>query len=56
MPDLFNLTPQMQSYFDSLPKSVQQSMIMSGAKMNNLEDMKAVSNYLMGRTSNGDES
>ncbi len=56
MPDLFNLTPQMQNYFDSLPKNVQQSIIMSGAKMNSLEDIKAVSNYLMGRTNESDES
>lgn len=44
MPDMFNLTPQMQEYFDSLPKMVQESIIQSGAKINSLEDLKAVAN------------
>lgn len=42
MPDMFNLTPQMQEYFDSLPKLMQESIIQSGAKINSLEDLKAV--------------
>ncbi|MCH5320690.1 MAG: hypothetical protein J1E36_02935 [Eubacterium sp.] len=42
MPDLFNLTPQMQEYFDSLPEIVQESIIQSGAKINSLDDLKAI--------------
>lgn len=42
MPDMFNLTPQMQEYFNSLPEMVQESIIQSGAKINSLEDLKAV--------------
>lgn len=42
MPDMFNLTPQMQEYFNSLPQSVKESIIQSGAKINSLEDLKAV--------------
>lgn len=39
---MFNLTPQMQEYFNSLPEMVQESIIQSGAKINSLEDLKAV--------------
>lgn len=42
MPDMFNLTPQMQEYFNSLPKMMQESIIQSGAKINSLDDLKAV--------------
>lgn len=42
MPDMFNLTPQMQQYFNSLPKMTQETIIQSGAKINSLEDLKAV--------------
>lgn len=42
MPDMFNLTPQMQDYFNSLPKMMQESIIQSGAKINSLEDLKAI--------------
>lgn len=42
MPDMFNLTPQMQEYFNSLPKMMQETIIQSGAKINSLEDLKAV--------------
>lgn len=42
MPDMFNLTPQMQQYFDSLPKMMQESIIQSGAKINSLDDLKAI--------------
>jgi len=42
MPDMFNLTPQMQEYFNSLPKMMQESIIQSGVKINSLEDLKAV--------------
>ena len=37
MPDMFNLTPQMQEYFNSLPEMIQESIIQSGAKINSLE-------------------
>ncbi len=42
MPDMFNLTPQMQEYFNSLPEMLQESIIQSGAKINSLEDLKAI--------------
>ncbi len=42
MPDMFNLTPQMQDYFNSLPKMMQETIIQSGAKINSLDDLKAV--------------
>ena len=42
MPDMFNLTPQMQEYFDSLPEMIQETIIQSGAKINSLEDLKAI--------------
>lgn len=42
MPDLFNLTPEMNSYFNSLPESLKSTIIMSGAKINSLEDLKQV--------------
>lgn len=42
MPDMFNLTPQMQEYFNSLPKMMQESIIQSGAKINSLDDLKAI--------------
>ena len=42
MPDMFNLTPQMQEYFNSLPEMMQESIIQSGAKINSLEDLKAI--------------
>ena len=42
MPDMFNLTPQMQDYFNSLPKMMQETIIQSGAKINSLDDLKAI--------------
>jgi hypothetical protein len=42
MPDMFNLTPQMQDYFNSLPEMIQESIIQSGAKINSLADLKAI--------------
>lgn len=42
MPDMFNLTPQMQEYFNALPEMIQESIIQSGAKINSLEDLKAI--------------
>lgn len=48
MPDLFNLTPEMNSYFDSLPKGMQENVIQSGAKINSLADLKQVVKELSG--------
>lgn len=42
MPDMFNLTPQMQEYFNLLPEMIQEAIIQSGAKINSLEDLKAI--------------
>jgi replication fork clamp-binding protein CrfC len=42
MPDIFNLNSEMQSYFNSLPTNIQETIIQSGAKVNSLADMKAV--------------
>lgn len=42
MPDMFNMTPQMQDYFNSLPEMIQESIIQSGAKVNSLDDLKAI--------------
>lgn len=42
MPDLFNLTPEMNSYFNSLSKNMQETIIQSGAKINSLNDLKEV--------------
>ena len=42
MPDLFNLTPEMNDYFNSLPKNIQETILQSGAKINSLTDLKEV--------------
>lgn len=42
MPDMFNLTQDMQEYYNSLPKAVQETIIQSGAKINSLQDLKTV--------------
>lgn len=47
MPDLFNLSPKMQEYFNSLPEIVQETIIQSGAKINSLDDLKAVAKGTM---------
>lgn len=52
MPDMFNLTPQMQEYFNSLPEMIQESIIQSGAKINSIEDLKAIAE---GTTGNAQE-
>lgn len=46
MPDLFHLTPEMNQYFNALPESVKENIIQSGAKINSLEDLKAVAAQL----------
>lgn len=52
MPDMFNLTPQMQEYFNSLPEMIQESIIQSGAKINSLADLKAVAEGTAGNAQN----
>ncbi len=42
MPDLFNLTAEMNAYFNSLSKNMQETIIQSGAKINSLNDLKEV--------------
>lgn len=39
---MFNMTPQMQDYFNALPEIMQESIIQSGAKINSLDDLKAI--------------
>lgn len=46
LPDLFHLTPEMNQYFNALPESVKENIIQSGAKINSLEDLKAVAAQL----------
>ena len=48
MPDLFNLTPEMNNYFNTLPKGVQENIYQSGAKINSLADLKQVVKELSG--------
>lgn len=48
MPDLFNMTKEMNAYFRSLPKSVQSSLVYSGAKANSLADLKQLVNNFEG--------
>lgn len=49
MPDMFNMTPEMSSYFNSLPKNVQSSFVYSGAKVNSLVDLKQLVNKMEGK-------
>lgn len=42
MPDLFNLTPQMKKYLNTLPENMQEAIMRSGAKINSLDDLRAV--------------
>lgn len=51
MPDLFNLTPEMKSYFNSLPKNMQETIVQSGAKINSLADLKEVAKEFQGNES-----
>lgn len=51
MPDLFNLTPEMSNYFNSLPKNMQETIVQSGAKINSLEDLKQVAKEFGGNGS-----
>ena len=48
MPDLFNLTPEMNRYFNALPKGTQENVVQSGAKINSLADLKQVVKELLG--------
>lgn len=51
MPDLFNLTPEMKNYFNSLPKNMQETIVQSGAKINSLADLKEVAKEFQGNES-----
>ncbi|MCI6244967.1 MAG: hypothetical protein MR619_03635 [Eubacterium sp.] len=42
MPDMFNLTQEMNEYFHSLPQNIRSNIIQSGAKINSLADLKQV--------------
>ncbi len=42
MPDMFNFTDEMNNYFNSMPKSIQESIMQSGAKVNSVADMQAI--------------
>lgn len=55
MPDLFNLTPEMNSYFNSLPENMKSTIIMSGAKINSLEDLKQVAKEFTDHEQQGTE-
>ena len=48
MQEKFSLTPQMQEYFDSLPKAVQESRLQSGANANSLDELKAIAEGFTG--------
>lgn len=48
MPDIFNFSQDMKEYFYTLPESVKESIAQSGAKINSLEDLKAVANGVTG--------
>lgn len=52
MPDLFNFTPEMQSYFDSLPPMVQENIAQSSAKINSVADLEAIAKTLCGKDNN----
>ena len=40
MPDMFNFSPDMQQYFNSLPIFVQETLKQNNVKVNSLEDLK----------------
>ncbi len=48
MPDIFNFSQDMKEYFNTLPESVKENIVQSGAKINSLEDLKAVANGVTG--------
>lgn len=48
MPDLFNMSSEMNSYFNTLPDAVKENIIMSGAKINSMQDLKAIAEELTG--------
>lgn len=48
MPDLFNLSDDMKAYFNTLPQSLQVTIVQSGAKINSLEDLKSVAKEFTG--------
>jgi hypothetical protein len=55
MPNFFNLTDEMQNYFNSLPKTIQENLIQSGAKVNSLSEMKNIVNTLTQKDNSNEE-
>ena len=37
-----NFSPEMDNYFSSLPKYIQESIMQSGAKINSIEELKSI--------------
>ena len=48
MPDMFNFTPEMNNYFNSLPKNLQETILQTGAKINSLTDLKEIAKEFSG--------
>lgn len=48
MPDLFNFSDEMKNYFNTLPKSVQETMMQSGVQLGSVADMQALVQNLQG--------
>lgn len=48
MPDIFNFSNNMEDYFNSLSESIKEAIIQSGAKINTLEDLRAVAERMSG--------
>ena len=47
MPDMFNFSPDMQQYFNSLPIFVQETLKQNNVKVNSLEDLKACAENML---------
>lgn len=52
MPDLFNFSDEMKNYFNTLPKSVQETMMQSGVQLSNVADMQALVKNLQNGSQN----
>lgn len=46
----FNFDKETQAYFDTLPKIVQQTVIMSDVKINNVSELKAIAEGFTGKS------
>lgn len=47
MPDMFNFSPDMQEYFNSLPMFVQETLKQNNIKVNSLEDLRTCAENMM---------